>query len=117
MTPGTSGWPAASALSWDAQMVKTYYCAEGFETVTASCPVPVVIAGGKKVPELDALTMAQQAVLQGAAGVDMGRNVFQTDAPLHMFQAVRRVVHENLTPSEAFELYRARGSSASPHRR
>jgi len=91
-----------------AQMVKTYYCTEGFETVTASCPVPVVIAGGKKVPELDALTMAHQAVQQGAAGVDMGRNVFQTEAPLQMLQAVRRVVHENLRPSEAFELYRAR---------
>ena len=91
-----------------AQMVKTYYCTEGFETVTASCPVPVVIAGGKKVPELEALTMAHNAVLQGAAGVDMGRNVFQSEAPLDMLQAVSRVVHEGLMPSKGLEFYNAR---------
>jgi putative autoinducer-2 (AI-2) aldolase len=91
-----------------AQMVKTYYCTEGFETVTASCPVPIVIAGGKKVPELEALTMAHNAVLRGAAGVDMGRNVFQSEAPLDMLQAVSRVVHEGLMPSEALEFYNAR---------
>jgi putative autoinducer-2 (AI-2) aldolase len=91
-----------------AQMVKTYYCTEGFETVTASCPVPVVIAGGKKMPELEALTMAHNAVLQGAAGVDMGRNVFQSEAPLDMLQAVSRVVHEGLVPSKALEFYNAR---------
>ena len=65
-----------------AQFVKTYYLAEGFETVTASCPVPIVMAGGKKLPELDALTMAYNAIQQGAAGVDMGRNIFQSDAPV-----------------------------------
>ena len=64
-----------------AQYVKTYYVDDGFETVTASCPVPIVMAGGKKLPELDALTMAYNAVQQGAAGVDMGRNIFQSDAP------------------------------------
>ena len=62
-----------------AQVVKTYYVPEGFETITASCPVPVVMAGGKKLPELDALTMAYRAVSEGAAGVDMGRNIFQSD--------------------------------------
>ena len=67
-----------------AQYVKTYYVAEGFETVTASCPVPIVMAGGKKLPELEALTMAYNAVQQGAAGVDMGRNIFQSDAPKAM---------------------------------
>ncbi len=64
-----------------AQVVKTYYCDEGFEKVTAGCPVPIVMAGGKKLPELDALTMAYRAVEAGAAGVDMGRNIFQSDAP------------------------------------
>ncbi len=71
-----------------AQYVKTYYVEEGFETVTASCPVPIVMAGGKKLPELDALTMAYNAVQQGAAGVDMGRNIFQSDAPHAMLAAV-----------------------------
>ena len=70
-----------------AQVVKTYYCDEGFDTVTASCPVPVVMAGGKKLPELEALTMAYRAVGEGASGVDMGRNIFQSDAPAAMLQA------------------------------
>ena len=61
-----------------AQVVKTYYCAEGFEQVTAGCPVPIVMAGGKKLPELEALEMAYRAVQEGAAGVDMGRNIFQS---------------------------------------
>jgi len=89
-----------------AHFVKTYYVSEGFETVTASCPVPVVMAGGKKLPELEALEMAYRAVSEGAAGVDMGRNIFQSDAPAAMIQAVRKVVHENVTPKEALELYR-----------
>jgi putative autoinducer-2 (AI-2) aldolase len=88
-----------------AHMVKTYYCAEDFETVTASCPVPIVMAGGKKLPELEALTMAWNAIQQGAAGVDMGRNIFQSDAPEAMMQAIAGVVHKNLKPKEAFELY------------
>jgi 3-hydroxy-5-phosphonooxypentane-2,4-dione thiolase len=89
-----------------AHVVKTYYIDEGFDTVTASCPVPVVMAGGKKLPELEALTMAYRAVQEGAAGVDMGRNIFQSDAPEAMIQAVRKVVHENVKPQEAFEVYR-----------
>ena len=88
-----------------AHFVKTYYVPEGFETVTASCPVPLVMAGGKKLPEIDALTMAYEAVDQGAAGVDMGRNIFQSDAPEAMLQAVRKVVHERMKPKQALELY------------
>ena len=88
-----------------AHFVKTYYCPEGFETVTASCPVPVVMAGGKKLPELEALRMASRAVSEGASGVDMGRNIFQSDAPVAMIQAVRKVVHENLKPEHALEFY------------
>nr|CRH06327.1 putative aldolase [Candidatus Magnetococcus massalia] len=88
-----------------AAYVKTYYVEKDFETVTASCPVPIVIAGGKKQPELDALTMAHNAIQQGAAGVDMGRNIFQSDAPAAMIQAVIKVVHENMPPKEAYELY------------
>ncbi len=88
-----------------AQVVKTYYVAEGFETITASCPVPVVMAGGKKLPEIEALTMAYRAVSEGAAGVDMGRNIFQSDAPVAMMTAVNKVVHELMKPEQAFELY------------
>ncbi len=87
-----------------ATFVKTYFVPD-FETVTAACPVPIVIAGGKKLPELDALKMAHDAISQGASGVDMGRNIFQADAPVAMLQAVRKVVHENMRPEHAFELY------------
>jgi putative autoinducer-2 (AI-2) aldolase len=90
-----------------AHYVKTYYVPEGFRTVSASCPVPLVMAGGKKLPELDALTMAYRAVQEGAAGVDMGRNIFQSDAPTAMITAIREVVHKGMTPERAFELYRS----------
>jgi putative autoinducer-2 (AI-2) aldolase len=88
-----------------AHYIKTYYIDEGFETVTASCPVPIVMAGGKKIPELDALTMAYNAVMQGASGVDMGRNIFQSESPAAMIQAVGAVVHDNETPEKAFDFY------------
>ena len=88
-----------------AQSVKTYYVPEGFDTVTSSCPVPIVMAGGKKISELDALTMAYNAVQEGAAGVDMGRNIFQSDAPTAMLKAVREAVHNNMKPKDALELY------------
>ncbi len=88
-----------------AQIIKTYYVPEGFETITASCPVPIVMAGGKKIPVLDALTMAYNAIQQGASGVDMGRNIFQSDAPEAMMKVVGKVVHEDMKPQDAFDLY------------
>jgi len=88
-----------------AHVVKTYFCAEGFDTVTAACPVPVVMAGGKKLPELDALTMAYRAVEEGAAGVDMGRNIFQSDDPVAMMRAIGAVVHESAKPQAAFDQF------------
>ena len=88
-----------------AHFVKTYYVEEGFETVTASCPVPIVMAGGKKLAERDALTMAYRAVSEGAAGVDMGRNIFQSEAPVAMIQAVGAVVHQLMKPEQAYDLY------------
>lgn len=88
-----------------AQMVKTYYVDEDFETVTAACPVPIIMAGGKKLPIIDALTMAWNAIDQGAAGVDMGRNIFQRKDPLAMIQAVKGVVHGGLSAKDAAALY------------
>jgi putative autoinducer-2 (AI-2) aldolase len=93
------------AAELGAHFVKTYYVEDDFETITASCPVPIVMAGGKKLPELDALTMAYKAVNEGAAGVDMGRNIFQSDAPEAMVQAVSKVVHEDMKPADAYELF------------
>jgi 3-hydroxy-5-phosphonooxypentane-2,4-dione thiolase len=88
-----------------AQFVKTYWCPEGFEKVVAGCPVPIVMAGGKKLPERDALEMAYRAVQEGAAGVDMGRNIFQSHAPAAMIRAVASVVHEDSSPDDAFDLF------------
>ena len=87
-----------------ANIVKSYYC-DGFERVAAACPVPIVIAGGKKLPELDALEMAYKAIRDGAHGVDMGRNIFQSDCPAGMAQAIGKMVHEGYTPRQAFEVY------------
>ncbi len=92
------------AAEFGAHFVKTYYC-EGFEKVVESCPVPIVIAGGKKLPERDALQMAYNAIQDGASGVDMGRNIFQSEDPVAMIQAVRAVVHEKATPDEAYDLF------------
>ena len=85
--------------------VKSYFVEDGFEKVCAACPVPIVIAGGKKLPELEALEMAYKAIDQGAAGVDMGRNIFQADDPVAMIQAVSRVVHQLEKPDVALEFY------------
>jgi putative autoinducer-2 (AI-2) aldolase len=85
-------------------IVKTYFV-PGFEQVAAACPVPIVIAGGKKLPEKDALQMARDAINQGASGVDMGRNIFQSESPVAMIGAVRKVVHDNVSVKEAYEYY------------
>jgi 3-hydroxy-5-phosphonooxypentane-2,4-dione thiolase len=100
-----------------AHVVKTYYCAEDFDTVAAACPVPLVMAGGKKLPELDALTMAYRAVEEGAAGVDMGRNIFQSDDPVAMIRAVGAVVHESVKPEAAYDRFVRPGAAAPDARR
>lgn len=87
-----------------AQIIKTYYC-DDFEKVVAACPVPIVVAGGKKLPEKEALELAYKSINSGAAGVDMGRNIFQSESPEAMVQAVSKVVHENFSVDQAFELY------------
>ena len=87
-----------------AQIVKTYYC-DDFEKVAAACPVPLVVAGGKKLPEKDALSLAYNSIQSGAAGVDMGRNIFQSQHPEAMIQAVGKVVHDGYTDREAYEYY------------
>jgi putative autoinducer-2 (AI-2) aldolase len=89
-----------------AHYIKTYYIDDGFETVTTSCPVPIVMSGGKKIFELDALTMAYNTVQQGASGVNIGRNIFQSEDPVAMIQAVKAVVHENEKLDKAFDLYK-----------
>ena len=88
-----------------AHAVKTYYCDKDFDTVTAACPVPLVMAGGRKLPERDALTMAYHAIENGAAGVDMGRNIFQSDTPQAMIRAVGAVVRESAKPDDAYDQY------------
>ena len=95
-----------------AHFVKTYYCEEDFDTVVSACPVPLVMAGGKKLPERDALTMAYHAIENGAAGVDMGRNIFQSDTPQAMIRAVGAVVHDSMKPKDAYDRYLQQSTSA-----
>jgi putative autoinducer-2 (AI-2) aldolase len=86
------------------QMVKTYDC-EDFDEVVAACPVPIVVAGGKKIPEKDALHLAYDVISRGAHGVDMGRNIFQSAHPVEMAKSIHKIVHEGMTDAEAYEYY------------
>lgn len=92
------------AAELGAQIVKTYYC-DDFEKVVGGCPVPIVIAGGKKIEERDALKLAYNAISAGASGVDMGRNIFQSRWPVQMIQAVRRIVQEGQSDAEAWDWF------------
>lgn len=93
------------AAELGAHLVKTYYC-EDFEKVVESCPVPLIIAGGKKIPERDALDLTYNAVNRGAAGVDMGRNIWQSSYPVSMIKAVKAIIHKGLTADEAFNMFK-----------
>jgi putative autoinducer-2 (AI-2) aldolase len=92
------------AAEQGAHIVKTYYC-DDFEKVVQSCPVPIIIAGGKKLPEKDALKLTYDALKAGASGVDMGRNIWQSENPVPMIKAVRAIVHQNYNVEEAWKLY------------
>ena len=93
------------AAEQGAHIVKTYYC-ENFEKVVKSCPVPIIIAGGKKIPEKDALKLTYDALKAGAVGVDMGRNIWQSDNPVAMIKAVHSIVHGSNNAEQAFTLYK-----------
>ncbi|MEM7886877.1 3-hydroxy-5-phosphonooxypentane-2,4-dione thiolase [Morganella morganii] len=93
------------AAEMGANIIKTYFVEEGFERITAGCPVPIVIAGGKKLPENEALDMCFRAIDQGASGVDMGRNIFQSENPVAMMKAIRAVVHGGESAAQAYQLF------------
>ncbi|MFB5636164.1 MAG: 3-hydroxy-5-phosphonooxypentane-2,4-dione thiolase [Nitrosopumilus sp.] len=93
------------AAEQGAHIVKTYYC-DNFEKVVQSCPVPIIVAGGKKIPERDALQLTYNAIKGGAVGVDMGRNIWQSEHPVSMIRAVRAIVHNNQNVDQAFKLYK-----------
>ena len=92
------------AAEQGAHIVKTYYC-EDFEKVTRSCPVPIIVAGGKKIPERDALELTYNSIRGGAVGVDMGRNIWQSDHPVAMIRAVRSIVHGTNDVDRAYRMY------------
>lgn len=102
------------AAEMGAHVVKTYYVEEDFERITSTCPVPIVIAGGKKLPEREALQMTADGIAGGAAGVDMGRNIFQSDCPIGMIKAVRAIVHDNASVDDAYTVYMDEKSSSGP---
>ena len=102
------------AAEQGANIVKTYYC-ENFEKVVQSCPVPIIVAGGKKIPERDALQLTYNSIKAGAVGVDIGRNVWQSEHPVAMIRAVRSIVHGNSNVEQAFSLYKKLASEDSKH--
>ena len=93
------------AAEQGAHVVKTYYC-ENFKKVVEACPVPIIVAGGKKIPERDALQLTYNSVKAGAVGVDMGRNIWQSENPVAMIRAVRAIIHGNKNVDQAFKLYK-----------
>jgi len=93
------------AAELGAQLIKTYYC-DDFQKVVEGCPVPLVIAGGPRLKtELDAIKLAYDAVKRGAAGVDMGRNIWQSSNPVGMIKAICAVVHEKATVKQAEKIF------------
>ncbi|MCH8833731.1 MAG: 3-hydroxy-5-phosphonooxypentane-2,4-dione thiolase [Thaumarchaeota archaeon] len=103
------------AAEQGAHIVKTYYC-ENFEEVVNSCPVPIIIAGGKKIPERDALALAYNAIKAGAVGVDMGRNIWQSDYPVPMIKSVRSIVHGHATVDQAYDMFKNLSKESSPQK-
>jgi len=99
-----------------AHLVKTYYC-DDFEKVVEGCPVPLVVAGGPKLDsERAALELAHAAIGKGAHGIDMGRNIWQSDHPVAMLKALRAIVHEHATVVEALDVLRHEKSRPTPPR-
>lgn len=102
------------AAELGAHIVKTYYC-DNFEQVVEGCPVPLLVAGGKKLPELDALKLAHESIIHGAVGVDMGRNIWQSDHPVPMIKAVRAIVHKKADVKEAYDIFLEEKEKAPRH--
>ena len=101
------------AAEQGAHIVKTYYC-ENFEKVVESCPVPIIVAGGKKIPERDALQLTYNAIKAGAVGLDMGRNIWQSEHPVAMIKAARSIIHGNSNVDQAYSLYKKLSANDKP---
>ena len=89
-----------------ASVVKTYYTEKKFSRIVNKCPVPVIVAGGVKMIEQKALDFCYRAINEGASGIDVGRNVFQSTSPIAMIKAISAIVHDNLDPEDAYQLFR-----------
>jgi len=101
------------AAEQGAHIVKTYYC-DNFEKVVESCPVPIIVAGGKKIPERDALQLTYNAIKAGAVGLDMGRNIWQSEHPVAMIKAARSIIHGNSNVDQAYSLYKKLSANDKP---
>jgi putative autoinducer-2 (AI-2) aldolase len=94
------------AAELGARVVKTYWCAEGFDRVVTGCPVPVIMAGGPQADtELEVLEFVHDGIQNGSIGINLGRNVWQSDYPVPMIRALRHIVHENGSVREAQEIF------------
>ncbi len=88
-----------------ADLVKTAYSGDpdSFERVVAATSLPVVIAGGSRGSDRETVDMVRGAMDAGAAGVSMGRSIFQHEDPQAITRAVASVMHEDASPAEALE--------------
>ncbi|PSP36851.1 fructose-bisphosphate aldolase, partial [Halobacteriales archaeon QH_2_66_30] len=88
-----------------ADLIKTSYSgdAESFRRVVESTRLPVLIAGGSKGTDRETLSMVRGAMDAGAAGVSMGRSLFQHETPEAIAEAVAAVIHDDASPDEAAE--------------
>jgi putative autoinducer-2 (AI-2) aldolase len=94
------------AAEHGARVVKTYYCKEKFEKIVEGCPVPVVIAGGPKTEtQREVFDFVYDGMQKGAIGVNLGRNIWQTENPVAAIRAIKAIIHEGYNSQEAQDLY------------
>jgi fructose-bisphosphate aldolase / 2-amino-3,7-dideoxy-D-threo-hept-6-ulosonate synthase len=89
-------------------IIKTNYTGdiETFKTVIESCSVPVVIAGGPKCQSLEEVFQTTSDSLKaGAAGLSIGRNVFQCENPTQIVKALSAIVHEGASVEQALKIF------------
>ncbi|MFA5375151.1 MAG: 3-hydroxy-5-phosphonooxypentane-2,4-dione thiolase [Dehalococcoidia bacterium] len=98
------------AAELGARVVKTYWC-ENFEKVVNGCPVPVIMAGGPQVEtEKEVFSFVYDGMQKGAIGINLGRNIWQNEYPIAMIKALRAIVHRDVSPMEAQEIYNSEKS-------
>lgn len=94
------------AAELGAKVVKTYWCEKDFDKVVAGCPVPVIVAGGPKCEtESEVLEFVHDGIQNGAVGINLGRNVWQSPHPVAIAKALQAIIHKGATVKEALKIF------------